>query len=283
MSAIPSLDKLFKPERIAIVGASHNMDSISGRPLKLLQQNAFPGAIYPVNPKYGEIGGLPCYPDIPSLPETPDVVLIGVRASLVPGVIEQCADRGVGYAAIFASGFAESGGEGIQEEMAARAREKGLRILGPNCQGLVNLVDCVPLTFSAAMEQRRCPLGNVAYVSQSGAFGFASFSMGVDRGVRFRYVVTTGNQSDLDAIDVARYLLQDPEVHYLLLYLEGLREGHRFFELIAEAHRRGVPIGVLKAGVSATSKEAAKSHTGALAGDEAVWNALYRQFGVLPL
>ena len=282
-SSRPSLDRLFRPRSVAVVGASAHEESISGRPLKLLRDYRFPGAVYPVNPRHAALGGLPCYPDLRSLPEGPDVVLVGVRAELVPGVLEQCGAVGAGCAVVFSSGFAEGGDPMAQERLSRIAGETGVRVLGPNCQGLVNLAEGIPLSFSASLDTARRPLGPVAYISQSGAFGFASFAMAADQGVGFRYVATTGNQADLDVVDLGRYVLEDPEVRLLLLYLEGLAEGDRFLELLEEARRKGVPVGVLKVGRSATAAAAAASHTAALTGDDAVWRALFRQYGVIPL
>ncbi len=280
---MPQLEKLFLPRSVAVVGASPASDTISGRPLKLLREFGFSGNVFPVNPKYRTVAEYSCYPDVASLPETPDVVLVGVRASLVPSVMESCAARRVPFAVIFSSGFAESEDRGAQERILAIAREGGVRILGPNCQGMVNLVSRVPLSFSASLEGGRILPGHVAYVSQSGAFGFATFAMGNDRGVRFRYVVTTGNQADLDAIDVGRYVLQDPEVRLLLMYLEGVNDGERFLRMIREAHERRVPVGVLKVGKSPSSRAAVRSHTAALTGDDAVWDAVFRQYSIISM
>lgn len=275
--------RLFSPRSIAIVGASSNLESISGRPLKLLKRYGFKGPIYPVNPKYEAIEGVRCYPSLGVLPEVPDVVLVGVKASMVPGVIEDCASLGVGFAVIFSSGFAESADAEAQERIVRIAGAGGVRILGPNCQGLVNLAQGVPLSFSASLDTDRRPFGHVAYVSQSGAFGFASFAMAADAGAGFRYVVTTGNQADLDVVDFARAFSDDPEVRLLLLYLEGIKDGERFLDLLRLTRSKDLPVAVLKVGRSAVAREAAKSHTAALTGDEKVWEAVFRQYGVIPL
>lgn len=282
-SPSPSLDRLFRPRSVAVVGASAQEESISGRPLKLLRRYGFSGALYPVNPRHQTLGGLPCYPDLLSLPEAPDVVLVGVRADLVPGVIEQCGRVGAGHAVVFSSGFAEGGDPEAQRRLADLARASGVRVLGPNCQGLANLAEGIPLSFSASLDTDRRPVGSVGYISQSGAFGFASFAMAADQGVGFRYVATTGNQADLDVVDLGHYMLSDPEVRLLLLYLEGLSEGERFLHLLETARAKGVPVGVLKVGRSAVAAAAAASHTAALTGDDAVWRALFRQYGVIPL
>ncbi len=277
------LERLFSPRSVAIVGASANLESISGRPLKLLNRYGFTGPVYPVNPKYDSLEGIRCYPSLGSLPEVPDVVLIGVRASLVPKVMEECARLGVGFAVIFSSGFAESDDPDAQEQVTRIARAGGVRVLGPNCQGLVNMAEGIPLSFSASLDTDRRPVGHVAYVSQSGAFGFASFAMAADAGAGFRYVVTTGNQSDLDVIDFAGFLASDPEVRLLLLYLEGIPDGNRFLDLLRFTRSKDLPVAVLKVGRSAVARDAAKSHTAALTGDAKVWDAVFRQYGVLTL
>ena len=283
MTPIPDLHRLFHPRSVALIGASEKLDSISGRPLHLLKEHGFPGRVYPVNPRHREIDGTPCFPDVASLPETPDVVLVGVRAALVPAVLEACAVRGVPFGVIFSSGFAESDGAEEERRMVEIARGGGMRLLGPNCQGLANFREDIPLTFSSSLLGRTPLPGGVAYVSQSGAFGFASAAQAMDRGVRFHSVVTTGNQCDLDALDVGRHLLRDPEVRALLIYLEGIRDGERFVALAEEARERGIPLGVLKVGKSASSREAVQSHTAALAGDPEVWEAIFRQYGIFPL
>jgi acyl-CoA synthetase (NDP forming) len=251
--------------------------------LKLLKCYGFKGSVYPVNPNRESIDGFRCYPSLEALPEVPEVVLVGVRAALVPGVMEECARLGVAFAVIFSSGFAESEETDMQEEIVRIAQRGGVRILGPNCQGLVNLAEGIPLSFSASLDTERRPSGHVAYVSQSGAFGFASFAMAADAGAGFRYVVTTGNQADLDLIDFARVLSEDPEVRLLLLYLEGIKDGSRFLDLLRFTRSRDLPVAILKVGRSDVAKEAAKSHTAALTGDERVWEAVFNQYGVLPL
>ncbi len=279
----PDLQRLLTPRSVAVVGASGNMESISGRPLKLLQRYGFDGAIYPVNPGRETVGGLTCYPDVNSLPETPDVAVLGVRAALTPGVLEQCAGRGVPFAMIFASAFAETEDQSGQQGLLDIARSGGMRLLGPNCQGLVNFARNVPLSFSASLDTDARPSGRVAYVSQSGAFGFASFAMAADQGVGFRYVVTTGNQADLDVVDFGAFFASDPEVGLLVMYMEGVSDGDRFVELLKTAWKWDLPVAVLKAGKSPTGQAAARSHTAALTGDEAVWRTIFRQYGVMEI
>lgn len=283
MTVFSDLSKLLRPESVAIVGASQNLESISGRPLKLLRRFGFKGRLYPVNPKYDEIGGLACYRDLPSLPEVPDVVLIGVRAGIVPEIVEQCNALGVPFAVIFSSGFAESEDFEGQDKLMAAVQRGPTRVLGPNCQGLVNFVAGIPLSFSASLDTGKRPEGHVAYVSQSGAFGFASFAMAAERGVGFRYVVTTGNQSDLDVVDFGEAFLDDPQVRLLVLYLEGIKKGSRLIGLLKKAKAKDIPVAVLKVGGSPTGQEAAKSHTAAVTGDKTVWETVLRQYGAIEI
>lgn len=280
---VTDLSRLLLPRSVAVVGASGNPESISGRPVKLLQRFGFNGKIFPVNPGRDRIAGLECFPDIASLPETPDVVLVGIRAELVPGVIDQCAERRVPYSVIFSSGFAESEDGTVQTEIMESARRGGVRILGPNCQGLVNFAGSVPLSFSASLDSDSRPVGSIAYVSQSGAFGFASFAMAAESGVGFRYVVTTGNQADLDIVDFGVAFANDPEVRLLVLYMEGLSDGSRFIEMLRFAAERDVPVAILKVGKSPTGRTAAKSHTAALTGEDEVWRTVFRQYGVIEI
>ncbi|WP_286933215.1 MULTISPECIES: acetate--CoA ligase family protein [Aminobacterium] len=278
------LSPLFAPRSIAIVGASANLDSLTGRTVKALQHFGYDGTIYPVNPKYNIVGGLPCYKDLAHIPTSADVALISVKAHLVPSILRTCIEKDIHHVIIYSSGFAEAGDGSLQKEMMDVARKGSIRILGPNCQGLLNLSEGIPLTFSGALYNAEPPApGHVAFVSQSGAFGFSSFGVGLDHGVRYRYVVTTGNQADIDAVECAGYVITDPEVRLLMMYLEGIENGERFLELVREARERDIAIAVLKAGRSPSAQEAARSHTAALTGDDAVWNAIFAQYGVIPL
>ena len=278
------LRKLFAPRSVAIVGASSDPERLTGRTLRYLQSFGYTGALYPINPKAEAIAGLPVHRDIAEIDGPVDLAILSVKAERIPEVMRACADKKVPYALIYSSGFSETGNRALQEEVSAIARKGGIRVLGPNCQGLVNLAEGVPLTFSGALYDVPRPVaGHVALVSQSGAFGFSSFGVGMEHGVRFRYVATTGNQSDLDAVECSDYVLEDPEVRLLMLYLEGLEDGEGFLRLVRKARERGIAVAVLKAGRSPSAREAAKSHTAALTGDDRVWSAVFSQYGVIPM
>jgi len=277
------LRRLLEPRSVAVVGASSNPDSISGKPLKLLKAYGFGGRVYPVNPKYEELLGFRCYPSLESLPEVPDVVLVGVRAELVEGYVRECAKLEVPFVVIFSSGFSESEGGIPEERLVEIARAGGTRIVGPNCQGLANVERGIPLSFSASLERSRMHRGRICYASQSGAFGYASFGMAVDEGIGFKHVVTTGNQCDLDVVDFGLWWVEEPDVDLIVLYLEGLKDGDKFLRLCEEARRFDKPLAVLKVGRSPTAKAAAQSHTAALTGEERVWDAVFSRYGVIEL
>lgn len=278
------LSPLFTPRSITIVGASADLDSLTGRTLKAMQRFGYSGTVYPVNPKYDQVGGLQCYHDLSEIPAATDAALIGIKAHLVPSALEICAEKGIHHAIIYSSGFAETGDGSLQQRIIDIAREGKIRILGPNCQGLLNLAARIPLTFSGALYNIEPPAaGHIAFISQSGAFGFSSFGVGLNHGVRYRYVVTTGNQADIDAVECAGYVIRDPEVRLLMMYLEGIDEGERFLQVAQEARERNIAVAVLKAGRSPSAQKAARSHTAALTGDEAVWKAIFEQYGIIQL
>ncbi len=281
----PNLERLFAPRSVALIGASPSQEKIAGRPLSLLLEHGYGGRVYPVNPKYTSLEGLSCFPSLEDLPEVPDVAFILLRAHLVPKALERCVLRGVPFGVVLSAGFEECGQSGLQEEILSIARKGHLRLLGPNCHGFAHFHSRTCLTFSTSLKGRSVEPGGIAYVSQSGAFGFSTFASALERGVRFHSVVTTGNQADLDVVDVGRYLLRDPRLSAILLYLEGLRpgEGERFVEMVQEAHGRGIPLGVLKAGNESGAGEAVRSHTGVFTGEGRVWKSLFRQYGVIPL
>ena len=278
------LRKLFAPESIAIIGASSSLERLTGRTLRYLQSFGYGGAIYPINPKADVISGLPVHRNVTEVEGPVDLAILSIKAKLIPDALRACADKKIPFALIYSSGFSETGDRALQEEVSAIARDGGIRVLGPNCQGLANFAEGIPLTFSGALYEVPRPLpGHVALVSQSGAFGFSSFGVGLEHGVRFRYVATTGNQSDLDAVECADYVLEDPEVRLLMLYLEGLEDGTGFLRLVRKARERDIAVAVLKAGRSPSAREAAKSHTAALTGDDRVWSAVFSQYGVIPM
>jgi len=282
-----SLARLFGPASVAVIGASADPDSISGRPLRILLQHGYRGRLYPVNPRYSELEGLQCYPDVASIPEPVDVALVAVGAARVVEVLRSCAAAGVRFAVVISSGFGEQAGADPEaqralEELVAGA---GIRICGPNCEGLLSVHDQVPLGFSPTIDYerglRRLIPGGVSVVAQSGALAFAMFSDGQARGLGFSCVISSGNELDLELLDYVEHLLKDPHTRVVLLFLEGLRRGRRFGEVAARALSAGKPLVVAKVGRSPAARRAAISHTAHLAGDDGAYQALFRRYGVV--
>jgi len=278
-----SLSTLFSPRSIAVVGASASARKIGGIPVDYLQRFGFDGALYPVNPKADRIQGLPAYPDLASIGRPVDLAILSLPAAQVHGALEDAIAAGVKSAVLFSSGFAETGPEGAaaQERLGARAREAGLRLIGPNCLGFMNLAQHVYATFSPAPGVGRVAPGRVGLVSQSGAFGAYAYSMARERGVGLSLWATTGNEADVQFADCLAWLAQDPGTDVIMGYMEGCRDGPRLRAALALAQAQGKPVVMVKVGTTALGAQAAASHTAALAGDDAVYDALFRQYGVL--
>ena len=190
------LERFFNPRAIAIIGASQDLNTISGQPLKFLKSHGYQGTLYPVNPRYPEVAGVKCYPTLAQVPEIPDLVLILVNAARVADMLRECGVKGVPYVIIFTSGFSEMGGEGVklQRQLTHIADDHGIGVVGPNCQGMINVADSVYAGFGSVFNADYEP-GAVSMVSQSGGFGFSVMNLSSkDGGLPFRQMVTTGNE-----------------------------------------------------------------------------------------
>lgn len=278
-----TLQRFFNPRSIAVIGASQDIRTINGKPLHYLQRHGFPGRLYPVNPKYAEIAGLACHPDLRAIEDDVDLALIAVNYKLVPAMIAQCAAKQVPFVTIFSSGFAEAGEEGrrVQREVADLAARGGIRICGPNCQGAVDLFHATAAAFSASLDPAPFLRGPVGFVTQSGALGYSIFNMAQESGIGFSHVVSTGNEMDLDAADFMDFMLEDDNTRMVFAYLEGIRDGAKFMRLADKARQAGKPLAVLKVGRSETGSRAAASHTAALTGSDEVFDAFARQKGII--
>jgi acyl-CoA synthetase (NDP forming) len=283
----PDLRPLLAPESIAIIGASSNPARLGGRPLQILRQHGYSGSIYPVNPGHDSVGGLPAYPSIGAAPGPVDVAAVIVPAALVVETLRQCAVAGVRSAVVFSSGFAEQGKEGrlAQQQITEIARSSGMRVLGPNAEGFLNLTDRIPLTFSPTVDYERglstLVRGNVAVVSQSGGLGFALFNGGQAVGLGASHVVSTGNEADLGALEVAAYLLEDPATDVVALLVEGFRQGEDLGPVARRAQALGKTIVVAKLGRSRAGIEAAAAHTAHDAGDDENYQEAFARLGVV--
>jgi acyl-CoA synthetase (NDP forming) len=282
MSATDQLRFALAPRSIALIGASENPDKIGGRPLLYLRRFGFRGRIYPINPNRAEVQGVKAYPDLASLPEAPDLALIMVAAEAAMAAVEACAKRGVKVAICMASGFGETGreGEAAEKAMVARARAHGMRLIGPNSQGLVNFGTGVVASFSTMFLEAPPADGPVAIVSQSGAMSGVPYGLLRDRGIGVRHAHATGNGGDVSLAELARAVIDDPPVRLMLLYLETIPDPEVLAEVAERARARDVPVVALKTGRTQQGQRAAKSHTGALANEDRVVDAFLRQHGI---
>ena len=277
-----NFDRLFNPRTIAVLGASQDLASISGQPIAHLKAKGYAGKIFPVNPRYEEVAGCRCYPDLRSLPETPDVVVVAVAARRVADAMRQIGERGAPFAVVLTSGFAEAGEEGkqAQRELAAIARTYGTHLIGPNCQGYMNIADGIHVGFGApyGLTYRK---GAVSLTSQSGAFGNSIVMIADAEGLGFRRYISTGNESVTTTLDLFEYLIEDAGTRLIAGYVEGFQDAHRLLDLGRRALRSGKPILVWKVGSSEAGAKAAASHTANLGGATALYRAAFRQTGIV--
>ena len=276
---LPSLDRLFRPRSIAVLGASSSPTKVGGRPVAALIRNRYEGAVYPVNPRSATIQGLPAFASVKDIPGAVDLAICTVPPGAVMSVLGECAEKGVGSLVVFTSGFAEVGESGAQEAMAGLAREAGIRLMGPNCMGMVNFGSRAVGSFHPAFADDIVP-GAIGLVSQSGAFGGLAYMLARSRGHSLSYMFTTGNEADVDIGDCTAFLADDPDTKAILLYMEGCRNGPKFLAALERARESETPVIAVKLGRTEAGAAAAASHTAALAGEDAVYDSLFRQFGV---
>lgn len=281
-AAIDQLRYVLSPKSVAIVGASSDFSKFTGRTLKYLMKHGYSGKIYPINPGRDEIAGLSCYHSVKELPEPVDTAFIQIAARGIPDVLGQCIEKGVKSAIIHSAGMGETGEEGKkrQEEIRALARETGMRVVGPNCAGIANMVENVILSPVVCYELDTLTKGRIGLVSQSGGLTGSYVARAEARGIGFSYVISTGNEMDLEACEYIEYLLHDSHTDVIAVFLEGLRKISRFHKVADEALEVGKPIIVLKVGRTAVGSKAAASHTGALTGSDAIYDSVFRQKGV---
>lgn len=276
------LARMLKPRSVAVIGASAQFSKVNGRPLKHLLEKGYGGKIYPINPKYTELGGLVCYPDIGSLPEPPDLAVIAVPAKDVAASLRALGDAGGRAAVVFSSGFGELGEAGLAQEHHLRdiAREYGMVLCGPNCLGFINAYENVYATFSQYADGPTNS-GPIGFVTQSGAFGTAIAALVRQRGLGLGYFINTGNEADASFSELMSVVVEDPRVRVAAGYLEGIRDGQALVALARRCHELGKPLVLTKVGRTASGARAAASHTGSLAVEDALFDAVARQYGVL--
>ncbi len=286
MAATPppddSLTALLHPRSIAIIGASDDPARIGGRPLAYTRDAGFAGRIFPVNPRRAAVQGLPAFPSITDVPEAVDTAIIAVPAPAVVGTAEACAAAGVRAAVIFSAGFAETGDDGRrrQDALTAVARASGMRIVGPNCLGIYNSETGFYATFTTTLEAAHPVPGGVGLVSQSGAYGSHLSLLATRRRIGIRFFVTTGNECDVDVAETIGWLARRPDIGVIVAYIEGVADRDRLLASLALARGRGKPVVLQKVGRTEIGADAVRSHTATLAGSDAVYDGVFRQFGV---
>lgn len=282
-----SLQQLLWPQSIAIVGASPKPEKISAKVVNVLRRRGYTGRLYAVNPLYDEVLGMPSVPTARDLPEPVDLAVIVVAAPHVAGVVADCAAAGVAHTVVISSGFGEGKGDGAERvaELLRHVAASGIRISGPNAEGFINLRGSVAATFSPTVEalpdDDSVLPGDVGVVAQSGGLGFALFNDGLHRGLGFSYVITTGNEVDLECLDYVDYLLDDPDTRVVALFVEGLKHPSRLSAIAAKASRLDKVLVAAKVGGSESGRRATISHTAHLAGDDAVYEAVFRRCGIV--
>jgi acetyltransferase len=272
------LESLFNPSSIAVIGASADPRKVGHSVVRNLIQFRFSGRLYPVNPSAPEVLGLQAYPSVASIGAVVDLAVIAIPARFVPAAIKECAAAGMRSVVVISAGFKEAGKQGalLEEEIRAIARELHVRILGPNCLGLINTANSMNATFAADM----LPKGRIGFFSQSGAMGIAIMDWAIGNEIGFSKFISLGNKADLSEIDFIEYFRDDPETGLILGYIEDVVDGKRFMEAARQA-ARVKPIVLLKSGGTEAGARAASSHTGALAGSDVAFDAAFRQTGVM--
>jgi acyl-CoA synthetase (NDP forming) len=276
-----AIHRLLQPRSVAVIGASADPSKTAGRPVSYLMKHAFGGKIYPVNPKVAEIAGLQCYPDVGSLPETPDVAIVLLGAERAHLAVRELAARGTAAAIVLASGYTETGEQGARRQQQLMEAAGSMRILGPNTIGLVNLTDDIVLSASGALEMEHFPKGAIGVVSQSGGILGSLLSRAAARGIGLSKLISTSNEVDLELADFIDALADDEATRVIALYVETVRDPAKFRAAALKAARAGKPIVAFKIGRSEAGAKAAVSHTGALAGADRMYDALFRQCGVI--
>jgi len=273
------LETFFQPKSVAVIGASANPDKLGHAVLKNAVESGFQGKLYPINPKGDQILGWPVFASVEALPEVPDLAVIVIPYPYVPAAMEECGKKGIGSVVVISAGFREAGMEGMKREIELLevARRYNIRVVGPNCLGLIEAYTPLNVTFAAGTP----PRGPIGFMSQSGALGTAilDWSLAGSR-IGFSKFVSLGNKADVSEIDLMQAWADDPQTRVILAYSEGLPNGEEFMRVAREVSRKK-PIIITKSGVTAGGSRAVSSHTGSLAGSEQAYKAAFRQAGVL--
>ncbi len=276
---IHNLDSIFKPNRIALLGIGANPRSVGGKILGNLVTGGFRGVVYPVNPDLEAVMGIQCYPDIASLPNTPELGIVCSAPEQAPGYIDECGKAGILGIIIVTAGFKEAGEDGKaleQQIREIRAKYPGMRIMGPNCLGYISPANKLNVSFGEGMPKK----GDIAFVSQSGALCTSILDWAIEEKIGFSYFISIGNTLDVDFGDLIDYLGEDEDTKFIILYIESIAMARKFMTA-SRAFARTKPIIAYKAGRFPESAEVAASHTGAMAAEDAVYDAAFRRAGIV--
>jgi acetyltransferase len=272
----PDITYLFEPKAVAVIGASHNPGKIGYKITENIIQGGYPGTVYPINPKGGEILGLPVYTSIEHIDGDIDMAVIAVPQKCVFDAVKSCAKKGIKILPIISSGFSEVGNTKEEKQIVSYARDHGMRVLGPNIFGIYSAVT----SLNAAFGPSNILKGGVAIVTQSGALGGAMIGKTAVENIGLSTIVSVGNKSDIDEADLLEYLMESDQTKIILMYIEGVKQGERLVDVLKVATKKK-PVVVIKSGRSKRGAMAAASHTGSLAGADEVFDAIMRQTGVL--
>ncbi|MBX9592342.1 MAG: acetate--CoA ligase family protein [Hyphomonadaceae bacterium] len=278
-----SFERLFHPRAIAIIGASADLTRIGGHPIKALKNAGYPGALYPVNPKYRELHGLKCYPDAASIGQPCDLAIIAVPAPGVAQAIRDCGKAGIPFAVVLTAGFRETGAEGrkLEAELKRAVGESGVRIVGPNCQGMLSIQSRVWAAFGSVADETEFRPGSVSCAFQSGGFGYAVVNLAEAQGIGFRYCVSSGNETDIDMPELLSAFLDDPGTSAVFAYLEGTPDARRLLDVGAKSLALAKPVMIWKAATTDAGVKAAASHTANMTGSYDLYRAALRQSGLI--
>lgn len=277
------LGSLLAPASVAIVGASDNPDKIGGRPIYYMKRHGYGGRIYPINAQRATVQGETAWARLSDLPDVPDLAIVAVPGEQAVQAVDQCAAMGVGAAIVIAAGFSETGeaGRALQDGMTQRARAAGMRVVGPNSQGMANFGNGAIACFSTMFLEVEPEDGPVAVLSQSGGMSAMMYGLLRQRGIGVRHMHATGNEADVTVAELADAVLDDPDMRAVLLYLESLRDAGQLAAAASKARERGVPLIAVKAGRTPAGSRAAASHTGALANEDRAVQAFFDRHAIL--
>ena len=268
------MEFFFRPEGVAVIGASRNPRKIGHQVLRNIVEGGYGGKVYPVNPKGGEILGLPVYKSVLDVPGSVDLAVVAVPAPVVPSVVRECGEKGVKGVAVISSGFGEVGNRELEEELVRTVKEYGMRLLGPNIFGVVY----TPARLNASFGPPEVVPGKIALVSQSGALGIALMGWTQTEDIGLSAVVSVGNKADVSDEDLLDFFSADGNTEVVVIYMEGVKDGRAFLEAVRRCPK---PVVVIKAGRSERGAQAVSSHTGSLAGADLVYDGAFRQVGVI--